>query len=160
MRRIILASLIGVIVLNSCRTNMATFEAGDVNSTRKVLVAGESSAFKERVVAGLIDRLGTRDWYFRIIGLNQLEKENTEPYGAILLVAAYRAGRLDVRVTSYLREDPQNPKTIVFFTRGSEDPLPEKQKPDLRIDAVSSASRDDQVDMRADQLADLVKRRF
>ena len=80
MPRTILVCLIGAIALLGCRTNMATFEAGDANSARKVLIAGESSEFKERVVAGVIDRLGTQDWYFRIVGLDQLGAEQTEAY--------------------------------------------------------------------------------
>ena len=160
MPRIVLASLIAVIVLSGCRTNMVPYEAGDANSPRKVLVAGEDTEFKRNVVARLIEALGTEEWYFRIIGLDQLEEQETEPYGAILLVAGYRAGRLDERATDYLSRDPRNPKTILFFTRGTEDPMPEKNKPDIQIDAVSSASKDARVQQRAEELAALLEQRF
>jgi hypothetical protein len=160
MPRIVLASLIGMIVLCGCRTNMVPYEAGDTGNPRKVLIAGEHSEFKENVVIRIIETLGTEEWYFRVIGLDQLQEQETEPYGAILLVAAFRAGRLDERVTTYLSKDPQNPKTILFFTRGTEDPLPEKNKPDIQIDAVSSASKDARVELRARELVALIEKRF
>jgi len=160
MPRIVIAGLIAVIVLFGCRTNMAPYEAGDAGNPRKVLIAGEHSEFKENVVSRVIETLGTEDWYFRIIGLDQLQEQETEQYGAILLVAAFRAGRLDERVTTYLSKDPMNPKTILFFTRGTEDPMPEKHKPDIQIDAVSSASKDTRVEKRARELVVLLEKRF
>jgi hypothetical protein len=47
-----------------------------------------------------------------------------------------------------------------FFTRGTEDPMPERWRPDLQVDAVSSASRDDRVQRRAQELAALLEERF
>jgi hypothetical protein len=43
--------------------------------------------------------LGTEQWYFRIIGLDQIQEQDPEQYGAILLVAGYRAGRVEERAT-------------------------------------------------------------
>jgi hypothetical protein len=139
---------------------MKPYEVGKPESPHKVLVAGEHSDFKEQVVAQLIEELGTRDWYFRVIGLDSLANQDTEQYGAVLMVAAYRAGKLDKRVTTFLSKDPTNPKTILFFTRGSEDPLPEKSRPDIRVDAVSSASKDERVESKAGELAALLEQRF
>jgi hypothetical protein len=139
---------------------MTPSEAGNVNGARKVLIAGEASAFKQNVVVKVIETLGTRDWYFRIIGLDQLEEQETGPYGAILLVAAYRAGKIDGRVSRYLAKDPTNPKVIVFYTSGSEAEKPASTKPDIRVDAVCSASRYDRADRRAGQLAALLEKRF
>jgi hypothetical protein len=156
----ILVSLFSAILLSGCRTNMVPYEAGDVGNSRKVLIAGEASEFKKNVVAEVIESLGTEDWYFRIIGLDQLEQEDTEHYGAILLITAMQGGRMSEKVITYLGQDPENPKMIVFFTRGSEDPLPEKYRLDIHVDAVSSASKDARVGLRAEQLVDLLERRF
>jgi hypothetical protein len=160
MPKIILTTLITVIVFCGCRTNMVPYEAGDADNPRKVLIAGEDSEFKRKVVARVIEILGTELWYFRVIGLDQIRKQETEQYNMILLVAAYRAGRLDQRVTTYLSKDPQNPKTILFYTRGSEEPMPEKNKPDIQVDAVSSASKDERVEERAAQLVSLLEQSF
>jgi hypothetical protein len=139
---------------------MTPYETGNPDSARKVLIAGERSEFKEQVVVGLIEKLGTEDWYYRVIGLNQLAEQDTEAFGAVLLVAAVRAGKLSGQVTDFLSSNPANPKVILFYTRGSEEPMPEKSRPKLKVDAVSSASKADRVDMRAEELAVLLEQRF
>lgn len=160
MRTIVIVSFIGLLFVVGCKTNMASREVGSPNASRKVLIAGENTAFKRKVVAKVIEDLGTGEWYFRIIGLDQLEEQNNGSYGAVLLLAGYRAGRLDRRVGSFLQHDATNPKAIVFCTRGTEEPMPDRSKPDLNVDSVSSASRDDRVDLRAKQLSALVVQRF
>ena len=160
MRRMPILCLVGLIALVGCKKNMPSYEAGNVKSARKVLVAGEDTAFKRRVVAKVIEKLGTQDWYFRIIGLDQLSTQEAEQYGAILLLAGVQGGLLDERLTNYLKLDPTNEKLVLLYTRGVEGPLPESVKLDLQVDAVSSASRVDRMDMRAEQLAALLMRRF
>jgi hypothetical protein len=138
---------------------MAPSEAGNPDGARRVLIAGEDTVFKRTLVARMIEELGTRDWYFRTIGLDQLAEQNTGQYGAILLVTGFRAGRLDDRVSSFLRKDPANKSVIVFYTRGTDDPMPERAKPDLKVDSISSASRDESVVSRARELAALIEKR-
>jgi hypothetical protein len=160
VRKIMLISFAAALLVLGCATNMTPSEAGNSDAARKVLIAGDSSAFKVKVVARLIEDLGTRDWYFRIIGLDRLKEQETGQFGAILLVGAFKAGHLDKRVSSYLSKNPSNPKVVLFFTRGTEDPMPEQKKPDIRVDVVSSASRADRVETRAAELAALIKQRF
>ncbi len=160
MRGIMLIVLASALLVLGCASNMTPSEAGSADAARKVLIAGDSSAFKQQVVARLIDDLGTGDWYFRIVGLDRLEEQETGQFGAVLLVAAFKAGHLDKRVTRYLGKDPSNPKVVVFFTRGTDDPMPERARPDIKVDAVSSASRADRVESRAAELAALIRQRF
>jgi hypothetical protein len=159
MKRVIPIGL-ALLFVFGCRTNMAPLEAGSVTATRRVLIAGEDTPFKRKVVARLIEDLGTRDWYFRIVGLDQADGQENERYGAIVLIAGYRAGRIDQRVSRFLRKDPTSPRVVVFYTRGTEDPMPDRSKPDLKVDSISSASRDDRVELRAGQLAALIAKRF
>jgi hypothetical protein len=160
MPKIILVILTTVIVLCGCKTNMVPYEAGKADSPCKVLIAGEDSEFKRNVVTRVIEILGTEECFFRVIGLNQIQEQETEQYDAIILITAYRAGRLDRRVTRYLSKDPQKAKTILFYTGESDDPMPEKNKPNIQVDAVSSASKDSRVDERAAQLVSLLEQRF
>ncbi len=160
MRRIAMVGLVGLLCLVGCKSNMAPSEAGNPNGMRRVLIAGEDTAFKRKLAAKVIEELGTPEWYFRIIGLNQLAEQETGQYGAIVLAAGYRAGRIDERVSTFLRKDPENPKVIVFYTRGAEGPMPDWAKAEIRVDSVSSASRDDRVELRAGQLAALIEERF
>jgi hypothetical protein len=160
LRKIQIICLACLLALAGCMTNMSSYETGNVDSTRKVLIAGEDTAFKRSVVTRVIEKLGTQDWYFKIIGLDQLPTQETEPYGAIMLLGHFWGGRIDERVTSYLKQDPANAKVVLLYTRGAESPLPESAKPDLKVDAVSSASRDDRVETRAGELAALLVKRF
>jgi hypothetical protein len=160
MLKVAALGLFGLFLILGCTSNMKPRESGNSDAQKKVLVAGESSAFKEEVVAKLIGTLGTTDWYFRVVGLDRLEGQETGQYGAVLLVTAFKAGRIDERVRRFLGKDPMNAKVIVFFTRGTEDPMPEWSKPDIKVDAVSSASRNDRVEERAGQLAALIRKRF
>ncbi len=160
MLKVAALGLFGLFLILGCTSNMTPRESGNSDAQKKVLIAGESSAFKEEVVAKLIGTLGTTDWYFRVVGLDRLEGQETGQYGAVLLVTAFKAGRIDARVSRFLGKDPMNAKVIVFFTRGTEDPMPEWSKPDIKVDAVSSASRNDRVEERAGQLAALIRKRF
>ena len=159
MGKNVLMMMACAVLAAGCASNMTPSEAGSPEAARKVLIAGETSAFKSKVVAQVIENLGTRDWYFRMIGLDRLAEQETSRYGAILLVASQRAGRMDNRVSSYLSNNPSDPKVIIFLTRGSE-PAGERVKPVMGVDAVSSASRDDGVERRAKELAALIEKRF
>jgi hypothetical protein len=161
MRKAVIVGLIGVLCLLGCKTDMEPYEAGNRTSARKVLVVAEDSEFKRDVVATVIERLGTQDWYFSVVGLDQLARVDTGQFGAILLVCSVRGGRLDERASAYLERDPTNAKAVLLFTCGVDGPVPElRDKLDLRVDAVSSASRDDRVSVRAEEVAALLEKRF
>jgi hypothetical protein len=59
-----------------------------------------------------------------------------------------------------LQKDPTNRKLVVFYTRGTEDPMPDWAEPDIQVDALSSASSPDRVDGLAEQLAALLEKKF
>lgn len=161
MQKITIISLVGLFFVVGCVQDMALIEKGNVNAARKILIAGQSSEFKQDVIIKVMETLGTKEYYFKIIGLNQLDKEETEQYGVILLVNTYMAGHIDGRVTRILQDDPTNPKIIVFYTIGDENnPPPDWAKPDIKVDAVTSASLSDRVTERADQLVAFIEKRF
>lgn len=160
MRKIILICLTGMFILCGCEKDNVSVEKGNVNSKRKVLIAGTTSDFKQAVIAKAVEKLGTQDYYFKTIGLNQLEKEKTENYGAILLVSAYMAGKIDGRITQFLQKHSVDPKVVVFYTQGTEDPLPARSSSDIKVDSISSASIADRVEKRAGELAALISKRF
>ncbi len=147
-------------LLWGCTTNMPVSEQGDPSSERKVLIAAENTEYKRELAAQTIRAAGTADCYFRIVGLDQLEAVDTSPYKAVVLLAGYRMGRLDDRVTRFLEKNQANDKVILFFTRSSDDPLPQNKAPQVRVDAISSASRADQVGPRAEKLALLITSRL
>lgn len=146
-------------LLAGCATNLPLSEQGDPSSERKVLIAGENTAYKRQLAAETIRAAGTGDCYYRIVGLDQLEALDTAPYRAVVLLAGYRMGRLDARVTKFLERNQTNDRVILLLTRSSDDPLPQNKAPRVKVDAISSASRADQLELRANQLALLIKSR-
>jgi menaquinone-dependent protoporphyrinogen IX oxidase len=144
-----------------CQTDLATIEEGNLSATKRVLIAGTMSNFKQKVADGLVKKLGIQDYYFKITGLNQLAKENTEQYGATVLIASFEWGRIDRRVTQFLQKNPANQKVIVLYTVGAEKVgIQEWANPDRKVDAVTSASSLNRVEERVDELAVLVKAKF
>jgi hypothetical protein len=163
MRNITIAGLFAIFLITGCQDEMAYLEKGSPSTGRKVLIAGSSSDFKQAVVSRVISKLGTEQYYFKVIGLERLDKEDTDQYGAILLVAMYAAGRMDGRVSRFLEKEPHNKKVIVFYTIGSdrEDAAEAaRARTALRVDAISSASVPALVDKRAEELAALIEARF
>jgi len=139
---------------------MQPFEKGDRTRGRKVLVAAEDSEFKRQVVEEVIGTLGTEDWYFRVIGLDQLAEHSTDGYGAVLLVCKLTGGRVEQRARAFLQENSTKSKTILLLTLAGEGPLPEAAKADITVDAVTSASSTDLVRERAAEVAAQLQRRF
>lgn len=161
MRNIAIACVIGLLFTAGCQDEMDYLEKGSASAQRKVLIAGTASEFKQDVVDRVIESLGTEDYYFRVIGLDRLKREDTGKYGAIILVARFAAAKLDRRVSRFLEEDPNNPKVIVFYTIGSEEAgVQDWAKPDIKVDTVTSASLPARVKERADELSALIEARF
>jgi hypothetical protein len=160
MGKALLPALVLPILLSGCAQGMQAAEAGNAASGNKVLIAGTSSGFKEKVAEGLLKRLGTQDYYFRIIGLDALESQDTSAFGAVLLVNTCMAGKAGGKVSRFLAKDPANPKVIVFTTRGGEGKPVDFGVSDVKVDAVSAVSPSGNAEKAADDLAALIKARF
>jgi hypothetical protein len=52
-----------------CAVNFTPLEAGNEQSTDKVLIAGQSSEFKENVINYVTEELVAEGYYIKIIGL-------------------------------------------------------------------------------------------
>jgi len=161
MPKILIACIAGLFFFAGCVQDMELLEKGNRDAEKKVLIAGTQSEFKQKVIEKVMEKLGSKDYYFKIIGLDRLKAEETGPYGAIILVNAFMAGQLDGRVKEFLQQDPTNPKAIVFYTIGDENSTPpDWAKPDIRVDAVTSASILERVGQRADELVAIIKNKF
>ena len=160
MLRILLCLTVVIPFSFGCVGDMKTMEKGDGNASRKVLIAGTESDFKEKVVEAVVQKLMPGEYYVKITGLGSLEQEDLSPYGAIVLIGPMMAGRIDRHITGWLKDHPSDPRAIVFYTRGSDDPQPEWAKPKLGVDAVSGASVDSRVDQHTEELVSLIGKRF
>jgi hypothetical protein len=143
-----------------CARDVKTAERGESGASRKVLIAAVESDFKRKVMDKAVETLGTKDYYFKIVGLDQLAKEDTAPYGAIVLVGTFMAGRLDGRIMDYAANNQADPRLIVFYTQGAEGPPATGVRSAVKGDVITSASSADRVAPKAEELAGLIRKRF
>jgi hypothetical protein len=148
-------------MLTACKDDMTPREAGDSSSPRHVLIAGESTSFKNRVVGELIERLSTGEYYFRITGLDRLEEEDPHDYGAIVVATWYSQKKIaDKRASRYIRRRDGDSRLIVLYTHGGGRTLPRSMRPELDVDAVGSPSRDSRVAETVEELVELIQAKF
>jgi hypothetical protein len=156
MNKYLLLAIAMTMVIAGCKQEPATLEFGNTTTAKKVLIAGDTSEFKQKVLDRLVQNLGTANYYIKCISLDDMRQEDQNVYGAIVLVNTLRAGRMDQRVKNVLRDDPANKKLIIFTTHGFEGDW----QPKVQVDTVTSASMPDQVGKRADELAGFITKRF
>lgn len=154
MRNLIILVFVSIL-LYGCTTNLKISEYGSTKDQKKVLIAGESTEFKDKVNKLIIDELQKSGCYIKVVGLTEIINQNEHLYDVILLENTCWAWELDKSVKNFLKKNPKNPKVIVFTTVGGED-----WKPEIEIDAVTSASTLDKVDKRADEILALIKKRL
>jgi hypothetical protein len=160
MRVFYIVCLASLLVFSSCVQDAKSIEKGDSHAARKVLIAAVQSDFKQKVVERVMEALVTDGYYVKVVGLDELEKTDTAPYGAVLAVGNLMAARLDRRLVSFARQHPGDPKLIVFYTQGPDAAVPAGIKADLKVDAIASPSWKDRIVPKADELAALIRKRF
>jgi hypothetical protein len=160
MRALSVVAVAAVLLLSGCETGMGPSEHGDPGSESRVLIAGSESEFRAEVVRLVVSDLVSDGYYVQVTGLAELLTVDRDQHGAILVVAAYKGGDIDRRVVRFLENDPGDQRVVVFYTVGNDVPKPESAQPDIRTDAVSSASRPENATEISRQLSALVRARF
>ncbi|MCK5733788.1 MAG: hypothetical protein KAI38_06350, partial [Candidatus Latescibacteria bacterium] len=73
-------------VLAGCASQVEVIERGDSNCGKRVLIATQQSAFKDAVVAGIVEELDKDSCYVKIIDLKRLTEESIAHYSALVIV--------------------------------------------------------------------------
>lgn len=161
MRRMALACILCAVAMFGCREDMLYQEIGTTSAARHVLIAGEQTDFKNRVVEEVVDRLDTGEYFFRVAGLDDLDEYSIDEYGAIVLATWYSQGKLaDKRAARFVRRHSSDRRIIVFYTHGGSFALPAAKQPKIEVDAVGSPSRNARVARTAKALAARIEARF
>lgn len=132
--------------------------ASEVNSPslgQKVLIASRASNYKTALVEKIKQVLKNDSFYVKCIGLSQLKNENTEGYGAIVLINTCMAWDWDRNVRAFLKTRKDIRTVIVLTTSGSGDWVPNKKK--WAVDAVASASVKTNIDGVAGEMVLKIK---
>ena len=117
------------------------FEVVTPNPTKKILIATQSSDFKDNLVAILCDSLKSSSSYIQGIDISALSRMNYDNWDKILIINTFMI-RLDSEVERYVNRVTSPGKSLLIVTSGGADWLPPSE---FKIDALSSASNKENI---------------
>ena len=133
-----LYGVLAMLVLSGCASQVEVIERGDRNCEKRVLIATQQSAFKDAVVAGIVEELEKEPCYVKVVDLKKLTEESTTHYSALVIVTTCKIGRLNRHARKFFKHLPKKDegKIMLLTTIG--------QKYDSKmgqVDAITSASK-------------------
>ena len=131
-----------------------TTEWGDLKADQRVLIATQSSEFKEAVVSRVVEDLEKNLCYVKVIDLKRLEHEPAMDYDAIVVVNTCKAWRLTGGASKFVKAFPDKDKVVLLTTAGGEDWKPKS----VEVDAITSASKEQKADPVADEISRMVRK--
>ncbi|MCP4689471.1 MAG: hypothetical protein GY859_15565 [Desulfobacterales bacterium] len=115
-----------------------TVEMGDeMNRGSRILIATQSSEFKETVISGVVHALERDPCYIKMIDVTKLAEESADRYDAIVIVNTCMAYRLNESALKFLDNVGDKEKIILLTTAADE----RKEYHPVEVDAITSASR-------------------
>lgn len=131
-------------------------ESNDPSLARRVLVASRSSEFKDRIVQRIEEALREEDVYVKVIGIEELDREDGSAYGAVVLINTCMVLEMDPKVHAFIERQLRTDHIIVLTTSGAGNWLPKEEGFD--VDAVSAASKIYDADTVAEGILEKVRR--
>lgn len=130
-------------------------QAADAVTGAQVLIASESSGFKDAIVTRVVEALRADGHTVRHIALEDLGREATQNYRAVALIDTCRAWRPSREVRDFLRRASadEKRKLVVLTTANSG----ECNLGTRDVDAISSASKRVKVEEVARTLVDRLR---
>jgi hypothetical protein len=133
---------------------------GNPQSSKKVLIAGKGSEFRDIVINHLVEKLQKDSVYISIVDLSEIKSKNPGDWNAILLVNRCVAFDYDNLVSKYVKKYPKSQNIVIFTT--SADPrgcnLKSKLSRKLKLDAYSSASVKENVNPAVEAIYKMLKK--
>jgi menaquinone-dependent protoporphyrinogen IX oxidase len=141
-------------VLAGCASQVEVIERGDRDCGKRVLIATQQSAFKDAVVAGIVEKLGKDSCYVKVIDLKKLAGESIAHYDALVIVTTCKMWRLNRHVRKFFKHLPEKDEgKIILLTTIA-------QKYDSKmgqVDAITSASKMEQAGVVAESIVGKVR---
>lgn len=122
------------------------FTVNEPSSERRLLIATQGSAFKDAVVAGIVEKLRQRPIFIRVIDVSDLANVDAKEWDGIVVLHTIEYGKAPAAAQRFVDRLGGSHKVVVLSTSG---------RGDLKIegvDAISSASRMTDVPARVDEL--------
>jgi menaquinone-dependent protoporphyrinogen IX oxidase len=122
------------------------FTVNDPSSEQHLLIATQGSAFKDAVVAGVVERLSERPIFIQVVDVTALPDADESDWDAIIVLHTIEYGKAPAPAQTFVDRVGQSGKVVVLSTSGAGDFKIEG------IDAISSASRMTDVPGRVDKI--------
>jgi hypothetical protein len=160
---IVLGSLIflfliafGVYLFVNIQDVAESFEVGSADMSKKILIASQGSKYKNLMVDTLISRLKGEDVYISVIDISGLKEINQEDWNAEVIIHTTEAYKLPNPVKEYLGRVENPDEVMLLITSGGGEWKPGGSK----VDAVTSASRVNDIPQKADIIQDKIDSLF
>lgn len=135
-----------------------TSEYGEAGSAKgRVLIATESSDFKDAVLDGVIPELQKDGLYVKVIDVNGLAEEKDSDYQCIVILNTCVAWGLDSVVNRFVETALDKQKIFILVTAGNDE---WKVSESMGVDAMTSASESDQTDALAEKVLEEIRSRI
>jgi hypothetical protein len=147
-------ALAGVVwyTLHFSMAKARSYEVAGGASGPQVLIATQGSAFKDAVVAGLVERLKARSAHIQVIDVGMLAGVRETQWDAIVVVHTWQMGKPPAEVRTFAERMRDREKLAVLTTSGAGSFKLQG------VDAVSAASSLADVPERVHELLDRVDR--
>jgi hypothetical protein len=122
------------------------FSVNDSSLEQHLLIATQGSAFKDAIVAGVVERLRQQPIFIRVIDVSALSDIENSEWDAIVVLHTIEYGKAPTAAQAFVDRSGHNDKIIALSTSGAGD---------FKIngvDAIASASRLTDVPRRVAEL--------
>jgi hypothetical protein len=113
---------------------------GDSLASKRVLIGGVTSPFKEAIVRSIVDSLVKDSVYVKTVGIKDLKKEKATSWNAVLLLNTCMAWEINYKVKKFANSFPEYNSIVVITTSGDTISCCSAKKLPKNIDALSTAS--------------------
>jgi len=101
---------------------ISSFEINTISNDKKILIATQGSAFKNKITSNIINHYKNDSIYIKVIDVDGLSKIYTKDYNAIILIHTWESWQPPQTVKLFLnRTRLKQKKIIILTTSGSGD---------------------------------------
>lgn len=122
------------------------FTVNDPSSEQHLLIATQGSAFKDAVVAGVIERLSEQPMFIQVVDVTALADVDESQWDTIVVLHTIEYGKAPAPAQAFVNRAGKTGKVVVLSTSGAGDFKIEG------IDAISSASGMTDVPRQVDKI--------
>jgi hypothetical protein len=140
LKRCFICFMILLFVSAGCSAKkIKSYEAGNLSSKNKVLIAAEDSAFKTGVVSGIISSFKDKDVYFKIIDQKDTQNIKPDDYTFAIVFNTFMAGKSEKEAVSLINKAVKKENVLLIVTLGD---TKNWKQDSVKVDSISSASVD------------------